>query len=177
MVNISNLYGSGGSGSSGSTDEGSRGKPRQQPFAVQGDAPFRPEFYPTRIQVTKERNLDRSDNYCQGEDVSYDGSKNRDIHVTGPMLKAGLDEAHDLADSDAIHTLVTATWSGDVRVASVEIEGPDGWYPPANSMIWEYRMDFVADGGASEQVDSGIVSRGGQTGVIGGGPTGADGGK
>jgi len=127
---------------------------------VQGNAPFRPEFYPDRIQVTKERNLDRSDNFCKGEDVNDDGAKNRDIHVTGPMLKFGLDEAHELADSGAKHTLVSATWSGDVYVKAIEVEGPTGWYPPANSMIWEYRMDFVADGGVASEIEDGIVSRG-----------------
>jgi hypothetical protein len=92
------------------------------------------------------------------------------------MLKEGLDEAHQLADSDKVHTLVCATWSGDVHVATVEIEGPNGWYPPANSMIWECRMDFVADGPEVEQVDRGIISRGlDESGVIGGGPTGAGG--
>lgn len=161
MVNISRLYSSGASGNTQSgSDAGSRGKPRQQPFAVQGEAPFRPEFYPSRIQITKERALDRSDNFCEGEDVTDDGAKNWDIHVNGPMLKQGLDEAKILADSGAVHTLVSATWSGDVHVKSVEIEGPTGWYPPANSMIWEYRMDFVADGEVSPAVQDGIVSRG-----------------
>lgn len=157
MVEISGV-------SDGTTEEG-RSKPRQQPFAVRGNGiQFTPFIFPERIQVTKERNLDRKQDYCAGEDVTDNGSKNRDIHITGRITNDELTSLNHLGDSDNTHTMVSATWSGEVRVKSVEFEGPVGWYPPANSMLWKYRVDLVSTGkderDKAQEIEDGIISEG-----------------
>lgn len=138
---------------------------RQQPFALFGPIVFAPEFFPERLQVTKERNLSRNAGYCEGEDVTDSGSKNRDIHVSGYILEDGLDSLHELGDNDYRYTMVSATWSGEVMLKESEVEGPIGHYPPANSMLWEYRLDLVSTGrdDSKEQTvnsDNGIISTG-----------------
>lgn len=147
-------------GGSSSTDD-----TRQQPFALYGPIVFAPEFFPERLQVTKERNLSRNQSYCEGEDVTDNGGKNRDIHVSGYVLSDGLDTLHELGDNSYPYTMVSATWSGEVMLSEYEVEGPIGHYPPANSMLWEYRIDLVSTGKDStgEQAtdsEQGIISRG-----------------
>lgn len=150
--------GGGGGGS------GSRGKPRQQPFALLRNGAwteFTPELYPERVQVTKERNLNREQNYCKGEDVTDDGSKNRDIHVNGIVTRSGLDDVGEVADTGNEYTLVSATWSGEVLIESVEVEGPTGWWPQQNTMLWQYRIDAVSTGeDESDEQDTGILDDG-----------------
>lgn len=157
MVNLSEP------GASAETD--GRGKPRQQPFAIRGNGiQFTPFIFPERVQVTKERNLDRKQDYCAGEDVTDNGSKNRDIHISGRLTNEELQSLDRLGNSDNTHTMVSATWNGEVRVATIEYEGPVGWYPPANSMLWKYRIDLVSTGkderDGEQSIEDGIISEG-----------------
>lgn len=141
---------------------GGRGKPRQQPFAIlaDGSSAFTPAIYPERIQVTKERDLNRSKNYCKGEDVADNGTKNREVHINGRMTRASLDDLNEVIDSGEEYTLVSATWSGQVLMDSLEIEGPDGWWPQQNTMLWSYRIDAVSTGMDESEGNSGIISDG-----------------
>lgn len=142
---------------------GGRGKPRQQPFALLhtgGGSAFTPAIYPDRIQVTKERNLDRNQNYCKGEDVTDNGSKNRDIHINGRMTRHGVDNLNEIGDSGEEYMLVSATWSGEVLVASIEVEGPDGWWAAQNTMLWEYRIDVVSAHSEESMSTNGVISDG-----------------
>lgn len=145
-----------------------RGKPKQRPFALLPKDPsldiFRPETAPDRIQVTKERDLSRKKNYCKSEDVTDNGAKNRDIHVSGRITNDGLDTLHSAIETGEVYTLISSTWSGEVNLKMVEVEGPDGWWPKMNTMLWSYRMDLVStgededDGGSSSE--NGIISDG-----------------
>lgn len=159
MVNLSQFQGGGGGGSG-------RGKPRQQPFALRpvgGGISFAPELFPQRIQVTKERDLNREKDYCKNEDVTDNGSKNRDIHIAGLLTRRMLPNLNTVADSGEEHTLVTATWSGEVLVDTVEVEGPTGWWPEKDTMFWKYRIDVVSTGRDEDQ------ESGSQDGIISGG--------
>lgn len=139
-----------------------RGKPRQQPFAILAgsSSAFTPAIYPDRIQVTKERDLNRSKNYCKGEDVSDNGAKNREIHINGRMTRNGIDDVNEIIDSGGTYTLVSATWSGEVLVSAVEIDGPDGWWPEQNTMLWTYRIDAVSTGIDESAGRDGVISDG-----------------
>lgn len=140
-----------------------RGKPRQQPFALLnqgGGSAFTPAIYPERVQMTKERNLDRSQNYCKGEDVSDNGAKNADIHINGVMTRNGIDSLNEIGNNSDEYTLVSATWSGEVLVSTIEIEGPTGWWPEQNTMLWEYRIDVVSTGTDESMSDGGVISDG-----------------
>jgi hypothetical protein len=148
------------------SDQGERGKPRQQPFAITrigSDDGFAPELYPERVQVTKERKLDRQQNYCKNEDVTDNGSKNRDIHVSGILTRHQLDNINNIAETGDNYTFVSATWSGEVKIKSIEVEGPTGWWPQKNTMLWQYRIDAVSTGtdeDGKQKSEDGIISEG-----------------
>lgn len=141
---------------------GERGKPDKQPFALQGAAGFRPALFPEVVRVRKKRQIQQNDNYCEGEDVTDQGGKNRQVHINGVVGRRGKDELHDLMDSGESHTMVSATWSGEVMLKEAEIEGPVGWYPPGNTQLWEYTLDLVSTGTDENEgvARNGIISSG-----------------
>lgn len=148
------LSGGGGTGHSGTVS---------MPFILIGEVTFGPRFFPERIQVTKERELDRTSNFCKGEDVADKGAKNREIHVNGKLIGQERRALDRVADSNEPFTMSSTTWSGEVRVSTVEYEGPQGYHPPSESLIWEYTIDLVSTG--RDEADSstsgnGIISDG-----------------
>jgi len=116
------------------------------PFVLIGDVTFGPRFFPDRIQVTKDRELDRTSNFCNGEDVSNKGAKNREIHVNGRLIGIERRALDRVADARGTFTMSSTTWSGEVRVSTVEYEGPKGYHPPSDSLLWEYTIDLVSTG-------------------------------
>lgn len=117
------------------------------PFVITGEATFVPTLHPGTIRVRKQRNLNRQKGFCGGENISDNGSKNRDIHITGRVIGENeRDTAMALGDTSKPVTMSSATWSGEVRIKEVEIEGPTGWYPPREAMFWEYTIDVVSTG-------------------------------
>lgn len=127
----------------------------KKPFIMIGDSGniFAPRFFPERIQVTKERELDRSSNFCEGEDVVDKGAKNRDLHINGRLIGPEKKALDRVADDGEPFTVSSTTWSGEVMVKMVEYEGPNGYHPPTNSLFWEYTMDLVSTG--RDEADSG----------------------
>lgn len=123
------------------------------PFAITGETQFTPRFFPETIRVTKERRLDRKQGVCEDEVVSDNGSKNRDIHISGRLRGEAEKQALDaLGDSSDVLTVTSTTWSGDVRIANIEYEGPVGWHPPTGELDWSYTLDVVSTG-RDEQFD------------------------
>lgn len=139
-----------------------REKVEAAPFAITGEYRFSPKHSPERIQVSRERNLDRTQNFCKGEDVSDNGTENREIHISGRMLGPEKDRFDQLLNADVTIDMTSATWSGEVRVASGEYEGPTGWHPPTGYYYYDYRLDLVSTGAESGDASSGngIVSTG-----------------
>lgn len=139
------------------------------PFLIIGDGVlFRPRFFPDTIRVTKPRNLDRDKNFCKGEDVTDNGSKNRDIHLTGRMLGSEMNSFDNLVESSNALTMTSASWSGEIRVAEGEHEGPNGYHPPSGDMFWKYTLDLVSTG--RDERDGGVGN-----GIIDDGETGGGG--
>ena len=117
------------------------------PFVLDGDVVFAPFFFPDRVQVTKQREKQRQSGFCGGENVSDQGSKNRDIHVTGKASGEFERQALDnLADYGGALDLSSSAWSGEVQVKEVEYEGPTGWHPPTSNLYWDYRIDLISTG-------------------------------
>lgn len=141
---------------------GSSGPSIGMPFVLFGEVSFAPRFFPDRIQVSKERELDRTSNFCQGEDVTDKGAKNREIHVNGRLIGQERRAFDRVADSDQPFTMSSTTWSGEVRVSTIEYEGPQGYHPPSESLIWEYTLDLVSTGRdeADSGTGNGIISDG-----------------
>lgn len=133
-------------------------------FHLFGDGiTFAPNYVPTRFSVGKERNLNREENFCGMEDVTDLGSKNRDLHISG-VLKANEIEAFgDLLDYDDPVDMTSPGWSGEVRVASGEYEGPRATDPVDGQHLYKFSLDVVSTGrdeGTGHEEDHGIVSDG-----------------
>lgn len=122
---------------------------------------FGPKYFPDRIQVKRERNLNRKQNFCKGEDVTDNGAKNRDIHIKGRLVGDELEEFDELLEHDDELEMTSATWSGEVRLAQGEYEGPTGMDGESGDLIWEYRLDLVSTGAEYRDSSSGngIISR------------------
>lgn len=152
-------------GFSGSDDDGESRKREAAPFAITGGRAFLPQYFPETIRVRKQRNLDRSQNFCKGEDVTDNGSKNREIHITGKLVGLEKNSFDNLVDYDEPVDMTSATWSGEVRVKEGEYEGPTGWDPQSGFYYYDYTLDLVSTGaGLRDSAEAnGIISDG--TGV------------
>lgn len=133
---------------------------RAIPFLVTGIVDFAPAYFPETIRVRKEREIDRTQNFCRGEDVSDTGGKNRDIHITGMMLGNEKDDFEDLLDLGEPVDMSSTTWSGQVLVGEGEYEGPVGWDPQLKEHQYQYTVDFIATGAERNDATAGngIVS-------------------
>lgn len=116
------------------------------PFSLVGDVDFYPEYSPGTIRIRKSRQIDTSPSVCGGEDVSDGGSKNRRIHIVGQVLRTNISTVNSIADSSNPFMLTSATWSGEVRVDEVELEGPLRHDPLNQEFLWEYTLDLVSTG-------------------------------
>lgn len=142
----------------GNDSDGNPG--RSIPFLLDGPVQFAPTYYPETIRVTKERNLNRSENFCRGEDVSDTGSKNRDIHVTGIMVGEEEKQAfNDLLDSGRTFDMSSTTWSGEVYVSTGDYEGPTGYDARAGAQQYQYTVDLVSTAAQlrGDDSESGII--------------------
>lgn len=146
------------SGSGGGTS-----KPDSAPFALIGTVvSFLPTFYPETVRVTRQRNLDRTQNFCSGEDVTDNGSKNPDIHVTGRMVGDEKEAFEDAIDVDGVFDMTSPAKSAEVRVAEGEFEGPVGWDPNSGAYHFQYTIDLVSTGAGLRDATegNGIISEG-----------------
>lgn len=155
MVRIAPL----GGGTGISTSPPSRTSRASTPFSLEGTVNFRPRYAPDTIRVRKRREVDGKANICGGEDVTDTGSKNRRIHITGQVLREEVDDAHALPDGGDSFILTSATWSGDVLIKEVELEGPMRYDPSEEQFLWEYTIDAIATG-KEEDVGTGIIDDG-----------------
>ena len=123
---------------------------------------FAPFFSPTRISNKKERNLNREKNFCGGEDVTDLGSSNRDIHISGVIRQSEIASFDDIVEENGVLDIVTDGWSGEVRVAGGDWEGPISFDPQSKERLYKYSFDFVSTGfnEGEESYDDGIISDG-----------------
>lgn len=134
------------------------------PFALDGDdSRFAPDVYPETLRVTKERSLNRRDNFCGGEDVTDQGPKNKEIHISGYLKEERKDDIWNISDYAQKLDLTSPTWSGEVRVETAELDGPLGLNPESQQRYWKYTLDLVSTGkdepgGPTEE--DGIISDG-----------------
>lgn len=119
----------------------------QSMFAIYGPTDFAPRYVPNRFSLSKERNLDRSENFCGGEDVEDLGSKNRDIHFSGMIRQRELPAFHDLLDTNVPVEMIYPGWSGsNVRVVDGELDGPRSRDPETNEYLYQYSVNVVSTG-------------------------------
>lgn len=134
------------------------------PFILDdGTTIFAPDVFPNTLRATKERNINRSSNFCGGEDVSDQGMKNKDIHVSGYVKQDKTASVWNVVNEGALVELTSPIWSGEVRVKETELSGPSGYDPDSQKFYFEYVFDLVSTGkdepGGPEN-ESGIISSG-----------------
>lgn len=122
------------------------GGSEQDMFAIYGLVDFAPHYIPKRFSFGKERNIDRTENFCGNEDVSDLGSKNREIHISGLIRKGELQAFNNLLDATEAVELVSPGWSGEVRVLDGEFEGPSYTDPMTRQYLYKYSMNLVSTG-------------------------------
>jgi hypothetical protein len=125
---------------------GGGGVPTSPAFLLIGALSFGPFYAPNRLSVSKERELNRQETFCGGEDVTDMGSKNREIHVAGALLEYELAAFEALLDSADALDLTTQGWSGEVRVDGGEYEGPVGRDGRTQEYLFKYSLDLVSTG-------------------------------
>jgi hypothetical protein len=131
-------------------------------FMLEGSPSFQPFYVPERRPVSKERNLNRKENWCGGEDVNDWGAKNREIHVSGLLLDSELDTFNAVLDSGETFDLVMPAWSGEVNVLAGELDGPVAVDARKKEYLYQYTLDLVSTG-RDEVVSTtadGIISSG-----------------
>jgi hypothetical protein len=119
---------------------------KQSAFLLTGDVVFGPFYAPKRISVTKDRDLNRQENFCGGEDVTDLGSKNRELHFAGKLLGNELLAFEALLDNDEPLDLTTPGWGGQIMVSGGEYEGPEGVDPRTGANFFTYSLDVVSTG-------------------------------
>jgi hypothetical protein len=110
---------------------------------VSGNVTFEPTYYPERVNPTKERNIEREDNLCEGEDIIDNGGKNADIHIRGFLLEQEKGTFWDVLDTGEKYKLIAMTWSGKVRIKSGNLEGPKGIDDVERQFVYEYTLKCV----------------------------------
>lgn len=141
---------------------GIRSSDGEAEFIIYGDVYFLPEWYPNTFRVRKARELDRTSDFCHGEDVTDTGSENRELHIVGYMLHSNKDTFDDLVESGEPHEVSSTTRSSEAFVKEGEYEGPVLYHPPTGQHIYEYTLDLVETGRDEEAqaAANGIVSDG-----------------
>lgn len=133
----------------------------QNVFALYGPVGLAPFYVPARISVGKEREVDREESFCHGEDVTDMGAKNRDIHVSGLLLQSELQTFNDLLDSGEKHELITPAWSGEVLVADGDLDGPKGTDSRTREWLFQFALNLVSTGlDETGPSDNGILNDG-----------------
>lgn len=133
----------------------------QSSFLLSGAATLAPHYVPERMTMNKERELDKSDNFCGGQDVTDTGSKNRVIHISGKLRSNEVGAFNSALNKNDPFDIVTPAWSGQVRLEAGEIEGPIGIDPINNMTLFKYSLDAVSTGideGGGQAPEHGIIS-------------------
>ncbi|WP_330630658.1 hypothetical protein [Halocatena halophila] len=133
----------------------------QSSFLLSGPVTFAPYYVPERISIDKERKLDKSDNFCGGQDVIDTGSKNRVIHISGKLRANEVGAFNGSLNKNEPFDVVTPAWSGQVRIEAGELEGPIGYDPINKMQLYSYSLDIVSTGideGGGQVPKFGIIS-------------------
>ena len=137
----------------------------QSTFLLVGSPTFGPFYVPTRFVVNKERELNEEGTFCGGENVEDTGSKNREIHISGPVLEREKDTFHDVLDANTVFDLVSPVWSGEVRIKDGELEGPTSYDPRHGEQLFKFTLNVISTGTdeADGKPGDGIISDGSDT--------------
>lgn len=146
----------------GLLDSGGPSGSTRASFMLSGSPSFQPLFVPERMEEVKERNLDRQENWCGGEDVTDFGAKNREFHISGRLLESEIGTFDAVLDAGTAFDMVSVLWTGEVYVVRGTLEGPLWYDPRLKDFIYTYSIDVLSSGRDEPLSDagSGIISDG-----------------
>jgi hypothetical protein len=127
---------------------------------------FRPNYIPDRMKLSKERNLVRHANFCGLEDVFEVHGKNREVHISGRILKSELSSFADVLNWNNKATIITPGLPDGlrVRIKKGDREGPVAWDARNKEYLWKYSLDVVSTGDSEKRhianFSDGIASEG-----------------
>lgn len=118
----------------------------QTEFAIYGPTSFTPHYIPRRFSFSKNREINRTENFCGGEDIEDLGSKNREIHISGLIRRSEVGAFNNLMDGSEPLDLISPGWSGEVRVVDGEYEGPKSTDPMNGENLYQFTLNLVSTG-------------------------------
>jgi hypothetical protein len=112
---------------------------------------FQPLYYPETLRVVTDKELNRTDGGCSGENVSIKKLKNSDVHVKGKIHESDLPDLHELRlRSEPVEIVTPAIQGGGLECIIKKAEQGDvlSWdaYPDAQEWMFEYTLDLVSTG-------------------------------
>lgn len=110
---------------------------------------FVPEFYPEDFTDMKNRDLERHGSGCEAESVSIKAVKNKEIHVSGKILRGELPLFRSLQDLNEPADVISPLFEDgglECYVKRAERGNEQGWDPHRRQRIFSYDMDLVSTG-------------------------------
>jgi len=118
---------------------------------------FIPDYYPDRFNQTKERKLERDGRQCEGEHITVDKVKNREIHLSGVLLEYEIGSFNRLVEYNGDVEIISPLVPRGAMTCVVkkgEIGNEQGYDPHANQRLYEYMIDLVSTGADEYEDDS-----------------------
>lgn len=125
---------------------------------------FNPTYIPQRIELSKERELSRKANFCGLEDIFEIHGKNREVHLSGYILRSELSDFSNVLNWNKEATLITPGLPDGlrVRIRKGDREGPVSFDPQQKEYQWKYSLDVISTGESEarhiSRYNEGIIS-------------------
>lgn len=138
-----------------------------------GTYSFTPLYFPARLTITTDKELERIDAGCEGQSINIKQLKNSEISARGKMHGSDLTELNRLAERSETVDVLTPLIPGSGMECIVkktergEILGWDG-FPQAQDWLLEYKITLVSTGadeygnqeGSRIELDTGDIPEG-----------------
>lgn len=114
-------------------------------------ADFNPLYYPERVVVTSEKELNRVGAGCEGQKVTIQELKNADVSIVGKMHSEDLSNLQEISRYDGKVEVLCPVLKGsgmDMIIKSTEYGEILGWdgFPTAQDWLMNYKIDLVSTG-------------------------------
>lgn len=121
-------------------------------------ADFNPLYYPERVVVTSEKELNRVGAGCEGQKVTIQELKNADVSIVGKMHSEDLSDLQEISRYDGKVEVLCPVLKGsgmDMVIKSTEYGEILSWdgFPTAQDWLMNYKIDLVSTG--EQEYDSG----------------------
>lgn len=130
--------------------------------------PFAPRYDPV-VVPTKERNLQKQQDMCEGEYIYDLGGKNRKINVDGWIHRHQFGTWNSMLEMGEPMEMVSEKWSGEVLVERGKLDEELVWDGSVSDWACHFVLDLVSTGRDERgETNYGIIGGGGGGGGGGG---------